>query len=264
MAINNGLANEQDIINVLDGKKYKELPEFWKNRMKQLCRDIEEDDRIECFKCVYNQKADISIRAHDRKWNISIKSGYFVSVHNERISSFVGFLRKLGISEDLITTLRLYHYGDGTIDGTGDVHKSLDEIKAEMLDKIDEFNEAVNKKEILMKIANRFICSGTPFQKSYVTHLYYGKVTYGTMIHVKTLLDYICEEFKCDTKAIHFGPFIYSPAYRGVENFDANNVKRYYINIKWPSATNDIRNAKIWYFNKKEGEDNELFIAQKE
>ena len=253
MSHNEGLANEQDIIKVLDGKKYCDLPEFWKKRMKQLCKEIEDEDKIDCFKCVYNQKADISIRAHDRKWNISIKSGYFVSVHNERITSLIGYLRKLGISEDLITTLRLYHYGDGTIDGTGEKRKTLEEIKAEMQDKIDEFNEAVNQKDIFMKLADRFIRSGTPYQRSYVTHLYYGTCTYGTMIHVNTLFDYICEAFTCETKAIHFGPFIYSPAYRGVENFDPNNVKRYYVNIKWPSATNDIRNAKIWYFSKKEG-----------
>ena len=50
---NNGLQNEKDIIDVLDGKLYKQLPEFWKNRIRQLYHDIKDDDKIECVKCVY-------------------------------------------------------------------------------------------------------------------------------------------------------------------------------------------------------------------
>ena len=67
---NNGLQNEKDIIDVLDGKMYKQLPEFWKNRIRQLYRDIKNDDLIECFKCVYNQKADIGIKVKDKKFSI--------------------------------------------------------------------------------------------------------------------------------------------------------------------------------------------------
>ena len=249
---NNGLQNEKDIIDVLDGKTYKELPEFWKRRMKQLYRDIEEDDKIECFKCVYNQKADIAIIVKDKKFNISIKSGFFVSVHNERISSFAGFLRSLGIREELITTLKLYHYGDDTIDGSGTVHYSVEEIKLKYKKEIDEFNKEVNKKEILRKIVMCFLCKGTPYQGGCASHLYSGTYIFGSLIDMKTMVDYICEAYSHQANAIYFGPFIYTPAYRGLENFDETNVKRYYISIKWPSLNRDMRDAKLWYFNERE------------
>lgn len=245
---NNGLQNELEIVALLDGKLYRELPEFWQRRINQLDRDVREDDRIECYKCVYNQKADISIRIDNKKWNISIKSGYFVSVHSERISSFSGFLRSLGIEEELIETMKLYHYGDGTTDGTGEVRKSVAELKEELKDRIRVFNEAVNKKEVLSKIVLRFLCIGTPFQRSFVTHIYHGTKDYGELIDAKTMVDYICSGYPQTTTSIHFGPFIYCPAYRGVVDFDSNNVKRYYIEIKWPSLIRDIRDAKEWYF----------------
>ena len=226
---NKGLENELEIVEVLDCKFYSQLSEFWQRRIKQLYRDVKDDDRIECYKCVYNQKADISIRIDYKKWNISIKSGYFVSVHSERISSFSGFLRSLGIEEDHIETLKLYHYGDGTTDGTGEERKPVNILKDELKERIIAFNEAVNKKEILARIVLRFLCIGTPYQRSYVTHIYYGTKDYGEMIDAKTMIDYICSGYPSTTTAIHFGPFIYCPAYRGLVDFDRDNVKRYYI-----------------------------------
>ena len=248
---NNGLENEQDIIKVLNGKTYDELPDFWKRRMKQLERNFPTDQKIECYKCVYNQKADIGIRMNNYRYNISIKSGYFVSVHNERISSFTGFLRSLGVSDELINVLKYYHYGDETLDGTGKVHYNLETIKSKMKDKIEEFNRCVNEPEILKHIIIRFLCAGTPFQKSYVTHIFFGTAEYGEMLDVKTIIGYIMSGYSINTDSIHFGPFIYTPAYRGLENFDANNVRRYYINIKWPSINRDIRDAKEWLFSDK-------------
>ena len=219
--------------------------------MKQLDSALVEDDIIEAYKCVHDQKADISIRVKQKKWNISIKSGYFVSVHNERISSFTGFLRSLGIKEELIETLKLYHYGDGSLDGTGTERKTSRELKEELKDRIEAFNEAVNQRNILCHIILRFLCCGTPYQRSYVTHIYWGTKDYGIMIHAKTLVDYFCNAYYYETTAIHFGPFIYTPAYRGLKDFDSTNVKRYYINIKWPSLVRDINEAKEWYFSKR-------------
>lgn len=83
---NHGLENELEIVEVLNGKTIKELPNFWRRKMKQLCRVLEDDEKIECYKCYHDQKADISIRVGKRKWSISIKSGNFVSVHTERKS----------------------------------------------------------------------------------------------------------------------------------------------------------------------------------
>ena len=69
------------------------------------------------------------------------------------------------------------------------------------------------------------------------------------MIDAKTMIDYICSGYPSTTTAIHFGPFIYCPAYRGLVDFDSDNVKRYYIEIKWPSLIRDIRDAKVWLFS---------------
>ena len=102
---NDGLQNELDIIEILNGKKITELPVFWQRRMRQLYRSIKDDDLIECYKCVYNKKADISIKIENKKWNISIKSGHNVSAHSESVSSFSGFLRSLGIEEKHIEEL---------------------------------------------------------------------------------------------------------------------------------------------------------------
>ena len=245
---NHGLENEFEIINELNGKYFKDLSVFWQNRIKQLHSKVVDEDVIECYKLVYNQKADIAVKVHGYKYSISIKSGYFVSVHSEGLSSFTGFLRSLGISEELIRILKLYHYGDGTIDGTGEVRKSLVEIKEEMWEDIIKFNEAVNDPAILRHIIIRFLCTGTPYQRSFVSHIYSGTMSYGYLIDAKTLIDYICSGYPTGTTSIHFGPFIYTPAYRGLENYDSSNVKRYYLNIKWPSMNRDIRDAKDWLF----------------
>ena len=219
--------------------------------MRQLYKVIEDNDLIECYKCVYNKKADSSIKVGIRKWSISIKSGYFVSVHMERISSFSGYLRSLGIEEKHIETLKLYHYGDGTLDGTGSERKSSTELKEELKDRIEAFNEAVNQEDIIRKTVLRFICCGTPYQRSYVTHLYWGTKDCGDLIDIKTMVDYICSGYAFETNTIHFGPFIYCPGYRGLTDYDSTNVRRHYIDIKWPSLVRDIRDAKDWFFRGK-------------
>ena len=244
--VNNGIQNELEIIDCLNGKKYNELTTFWQSRMKQLYFDIKEEDTIECYKNAKNQKADIVIKVDDKKWYISIKSGFFVSVHMESITSFTGFLRAIGIEEEHIKTLKLYHYGDGTTDGTGSEHKPVDILKEELKDRIKALNAAINEPERLKQIILRFIYCGTPFARSYVTHLYWGTKDYGNMIDVKTMVDYLCSDYPFESTSIHFGPFIYAPGYRGLTNFNSSNVRRYYINIKWPSLTRDIRDAKDW------------------
>ena len=153
---NDGLENELNIVQELNGKLFKELSPFWQARMRQLYRIIQDEDKIECYKSYHDQKADISIRVGIKKWSISIKSGNYVSVHMERISSFTGFLRSLGLAEEHIETLKLFHYGDGTIDGTGNVRKSSSELKIELRDRIMAFNEEVNKREVLRHIILRF------------------------------------------------------------------------------------------------------------
>lgn len=110
MGSNNGHANEQEIIRALNGKKIKDLPGHFSSWLYELF--ICSDTILEVKKLNNEQKADISIRCANSIKYISIKSGGSNSFHSESITTFIPFLRSIGVSEKTLKTIVLFHYGD--------------------------------------------------------------------------------------------------------------------------------------------------------
>lgn len=239
---NNGLKNEFDIIKYLHNKKVTDLSDNWKRALSKVFKYFDEDTRhfVTSRKVDGVDKGDIFVGFRRQLRSISIKSGEDVTLHGERLSTFCGFLKWLGISDESIDTLKLYHFGDGTLDGTGDVHYDVNTLKEMYKDRIKAFNEEVNNPIYLKKIYDRFIWRGTLTQKVGCDFIYYGNVEQGIMVECIPLVEYLLKQPIPYSNSIHFGPLYYLPKYRGLKKFDPENKGRYYINIKWPRMLEEL------------------------
>lgn len=248
--MNFGLQNEQEIINILDETYVKDLPAFWKKFICSLFPTALDNDLIHCFKEPPEKKQDICIMACGTRRNVSIKSGNSVSVHEESINRFCGFLKWCGVSEQSLTFLKIFQYGDGTTDGTGNYRQSTKELIEKYPEEIKKINEEVNNQVILLMIIRRFLSIGTPNNPSVVNCLYYGTKDGGIYCNMKMLCEYLSKKKYDNIKGIHFGPFVFYPRYRGVNKPNPVEVdsldklifkrERYYISIKWPSIEKDM------------------------
>jgi len=248
---NDGIKNEKEIIEVLDEKPFIKIPPFWKKLLVQMFGEIKPNQIILCRSGETHEKADIYIIANRTKRSVSIKSGNQISVHTESANRFCGFLKSLHIEEEYTDFLKLYHYGDLTLDGTGDIRLNLKEIQERYVDKIKSFNKRIKKDpNVLKRAMHRFLSIGTPNVDCFCFYLYYGNKYNGYCIRIQYLIEFFLkhiDDYNCYDNRIHFGPFIYEPKYRGLNNFDVDKKGRYYCIIKWPHAIEQIKLAILEY-----------------
>lgn len=237
----NGFQNENDIIGYLDNSKYCSLNKNMKQFIRFLYPTINDDDIIHAQSGISGQKPDMILNVNNIKKYISIKIGSGNSVHQESIDLFIDFLTALNISLNSKIELLKYHWGDGTIDGTGKNRISSSEYKSTHQNELNLINNEVNKKNALEKIATRILFRGKNESFDLVDVIYYGDINTGHWASREEILDYFTSNtFNSDS--IHFGPLSYQIWNRCL-NFNPNTEnRRSVMQVKWGSLLQDLIN----------------------
>ena len=126
--MNRGIKIEYELVNVFNNRKYGDLNEFHQSIVKRIFPNIIESDLIFSGICNRYSKPDIYIEVSNVRKYISVKSGRSDSMHFESIKDFIIFLRKFGISIQTQKTILFFHYGEGTLDGTGNTRIGVEEL----------------------------------------------------------------------------------------------------------------------------------------
>ena len=224
---------EQQIADYLCKKHYCELNDHWKKLIKMMFPSIMPNDIIYCENTKMLLKQDLFIVATGAKKTISIKSGNDATLHCESLEHFCSFLKYLNVDDYDIETLRLYHYGDGTTDGTGEVRECAETLKIKYMDRIQLFNANVNKPHLLKVIIDRFLSFGTLNQCDKVDYLYYGNFNDGALYDMNDLIDFFSIQRVEKIRGIHFGTFHYTAYYRFIYSKQTSDMDRHYVAIKW-------------------------------
>ncbi|MDQ7084219.1 MAG: hypothetical protein Q9M36_04475 [Sulfurovum sp.] len=119
-----GFENEDRIILALNGKRVDEL----NSNLQQLIKDsfTNYQGNIEAIKQAGQNKSDLKITIGNEFHTYSIKKGTGNSIHQEPIEAFLEFLaQNYGIDEEMKDNLRLFIWGDNTLDGKGNVSDRL-------------------------------------------------------------------------------------------------------------------------------------------
>lgn len=241
--MNRGIKNEINIVNSYNGKKFMELSSFQKSVINTLFENVDEKSIIKASLCDRIAKPDIYINVDGKIKYISIKSGVTDSIHFEDVKKFILFFRSLGVSEKTQKILLFYHYGDGTLNGTGTRRMLYDELYIKYKNLITFATNELSKPEIVYACLERFVSNGTGSRNYQVDYFYYGDEHYGVLCSKKDLYDFVLSRNYDHYRTMHVGPLTFQPYLRDVNNISVNKYKREMVQVKWHYFLTDLQKA---------------------
>jgi hypothetical protein len=238
-----GLQNEYDIIETINGKKLRDLPQHFKDGFIKMYKYVNENDVVHAEK-ISNRtcsKPDIKVELsnHDKYMNISIKSGWMPSLHQEDLWSFMDFLKSLNISSKTLNTVLFYHYADETYDGTGVNKMRFDNFREKYKKMIAEASDELSQEHIVTAVVNRAIVVGRYENGRKINYLYHGTKDSGFFIHRNDILDHAFEVGRPKYTALHFGPIVYVA--KVPNKLDSTGNKHHYAQLIWPKIDEDLK-----------------------
>lgn len=250
MANNHGRLNEDELMINLNGKKVSELNPNLKHLMSELFGALDINKTIKCIQPEDYIKPDLIIEYDGHKKGLSVKSGATDFVHREYISTFIDFLKKLGISQKTLNTILLFQYGDDTIDGTGKRRMPFEEIRYRQQARIREANIELNKNnELIYKVIERTVFDGIGENKEKADAIYHGDVFDGTVITRYQVQKHIMRKDWDKYEHLHIGPLFIGPHARYVNSEIKNENSRNRINVRWNGLIMDIKYIARTYFS---------------
>ena len=242
MPINDGDLREKEVIHELDNHFVKDLSNNMRHLLKALFGVIDDQMLVKCEKVDEFCKTDFIIEYDGRKRNVSMKSGKAVIVHNEVISNFLSFLKEKGISERTIETIGLFHYGDGTVDGTGsDERQSYEDVSTALAERIKEANTELNSNmDFILEIMNRCVFKGAREEFLEADCVYFGDKDYGEVATKKQFIKNTMRRGFDYFDHLHIGPILLRPHSRYVKKDISYQRNRDRIVCYWPHLREDI------------------------
>lgn len=236
--MNDGFLNEETLRTYINERSFSDYNENIKSFLRFLF-DEEFEVNLPFFasKIAGRAKPDLCISHNGIKKYVSLKKGSGNSVHQEGIEVFFPFFRDL-FGDEALDKLKLFHYGDDTLDDSGEIRYDAAGCKLRYAKQIADLNELINTRERLEVFLNRFLFVGNVKSAS-VDVIYHGTINNGLWASREEIFDYMLDN-KFDMNAIHFGPLTYQVWGRNEKRTAVHPERRYVMQIKWGSAAKDL------------------------
>jgi len=232
-----GFENENDFIEQLNNKSFKELNDNLKRLILKVNSGIE-PKVIFANKIAGIDKADISIKLDDKEYLVSLKKGSGNSVHQEPIENFINYLKNnFENNEVVFNNLRHFIWGDKSLDGSGKIENRIGapQYKKEYPEKVFSIQNYfdIYSKELL----ERFILTGA-VSKSKAEYLIYGDVNNCEIVSKENLMKFAITSIK---HPISIGCLTFQAWNRNINGGIKSEKKRGQIQLKWGSLKDDIK-----------------------
>lgn len=247
MSVNtHGNFNEHELIEALNGKHIEELSDNLKSFIKTLYPNIKDSDIISAKKSEKpesnrsikgNIKPDVTLEVSGEKVHISLKIGKGNSTHEEYTENFLQYLKEnFNISEDLANDFRFFIWGDGTLDGSGEIKDRLSgpAVVAKYPSRIKNIREFLDKNKAAL--IERFLFTGR-FDIS-VDYIYHGNEQEGVWASKEELLPYIIKSGNNES-TIYVGTLTFQTYGRSLQGND--DKRRRKIQVKCGSLHKVIK-----------------------
>ena len=236
MGRNDGFLKEDEMIHFLNGKKFRDLSPNLQTLIKMNFGIVEPDEIIICEYGQEHTKCDFVIVYQGKKKGVSLKTGKAEIMHVEKISTLIPFLRSIGVSEETLRTLLLYHFGDGTLDGTGKVRYSTERVLIWLEDRIKAANKELNEnKEIITKFLERILFQGVDENALAANSIFLGDFEYGVCATKKQIYKYVNSRNWNYYTRPHIGPIQFRTQARYINMPITDEKKRMRVQCHWPN-----------------------------
>lgn len=235
-----GFDNETKIKEEINGKEYSQINSVFKGVIKESFEEYQKK-KVFCKKEGGKNKSDLLIELEGKKKQIrlSVKKGSGNSVHQEPIEDFLIYLEKeFNISEDLKNDLRLFIWGDYSLDGKGKKENRLSALEfkkkfPEVIERISKFMELHKK-----KLIERFVVLGPKSNKK-PDYIYYGGPKKGYWANTDDILVYLSRTNS--QSVIPVGKLTFQAWNRAIKEDSRSEHKRGVIQLKWPTVKEDLK-----------------------
>lgn len=240
MGSNKGYQNESLIAEALNGKTFSELNHNLQSMIKDLF-GYPDDSTIECAQFEGPYKPDIYIKYKGETKYVSIKSGRANMVHGENIRDFILFLRSIGVSKQTQKTLLLFHFGDGTMDGTGEKRMDYINVSTWLEKLIPDANYELNRDHALInKFIQRVMFQGIDETAQEAGYIYFGSPEYGQIVSKRQIFAYSNSRSWQHFNCLHIGPIFFKPHARYSKGKIKSVVMREKVDCYWPNFAEDL------------------------
>ena len=231
-----GFDNEDNIIKAFNDKLITELNQNLQQLIKTSFSNY--NGTIKAIKQAGQNKSDLKISIGNESHTYSVKKGTGNSIHQEPIEPFLEFLaQNYAINKEMKNNLRLFIWGDGTLDGSGNVANRLSAPQfkkqyPQIIESIQNFFNSIKK-----PLIKRFLIEGVHSNSS-AEFVYYGTVENGTCCKSDKIVDWIANN--SSKGAISIGKLSFQAWNRNINGGDKSEKKRGVIQVKWGSIKDDI------------------------
>mgnify|MGYP001405800154 CR=1 FL=1 len=235
---NSGLENEKALIAALDGKNIASLTK----PLRELANSLfpNSDGVLRCKKGFVHEKPDLVLTLGSLDRFVSVKSGRSISVHEESLLTLIPFFRSLGIPEHILKTLVYFHYGDGTLDGTGPTRFTSNDLRRVCNGYFKEAAKTLTDRRYMIPFFERFVFRGIDPDGREVDAVYYGNPDRGVYASRQEIIDSVIKNPYRHTGTINLGPLTYQPAVRNFYGYGEEEKRRNEAEIKWRGLAFDL------------------------
>ena len=228
------------------GKKVRELTPPLRTMVDALFDHPNEDSMMECDVCNRFSKPDIFIKINGKTRFISLKSGHSNTMHVEKLKTLIPFFRNLGVSKETLKTILLFHFGDGTLNGTGERRMYVDEVMAWLGERVKSANAELARPEIVKASIDRFVFDGSEHCKASADVLAFGTPEYFIFATREALEEVVMKKDYSHIRALHIGPMLLQPFSRDINRLSKHPEKREAMSLHWHYLMSDIQKAKLY------------------
>lgn len=232
---NRGIANELEFTKIFDKKMVKELDKPFQEFILYLFDGLKEEDYIECWKSKFKEKADIKIRINGNIKGVSIKMGELNSVHQEHLNSFSNYLLNIGMTNQIILSLRAYIFG--VLDG---MTVNTETYKKRKYADIIEIKKSLSDFYIKANLIIRFLFKGNENQFYDADAIIHGTPNNFVWATKSEILRYLLEYPEDNSTNVNIGPLYIQCRNRNLEDNINSRYAEEYIQIKWYSIRKDL------------------------
>ena len=238
---NIGRLKEDEFVFALNNRKAGDLSHNLKHILREMFGLFEPDDIVKCGLVDHYQKPDFYIEFRGQKKYISLKTGTARIVAQEGLKQFLGFLREWNLSKEGQKTFLYYHFGDGTLDGSGETRIDYLKLMNDLTDKVKLLNKELNSsKEFVKAFVERCLFKGTQESNIEADFIYHGDINYGVVCSKSQIFKHIDRRTWEYMDNLHIGPIQFRPHARYVGVPVKKEESRWKIDFWWAGLEADL------------------------